>query len=414
MPRISLLLVFILLMTATVAEAQTSAQDFFNRGVKRMDANDWDGAVADYTEVIARNPSVPEVYFNRSIALHRKRDLAGAIADLTKAIELKPTFAQAYYFRGVVLDERGGNEGADRALAREDFTKVIELDPKHGDAYYLRAGILERTGEIDGALADYAKALELNPKNVDAYMRRGDAMKLIKNFDGAIAEYDKYIALKPEDPYGYSKRGEARFNKKDFDNALIDYTKTVELNPKDSRALLHRARINLMLNKGGAAYQDAAKYIEAVEADFFDTESILIGYFGLRKENKTAEVNTFLASSKKLLDESSRYDRERTSKLIRYLTGELTEKQLTDELRYVSPEAHLFIGLNLALAGDREAALNHLRSIKDDGERPVYDYFPYYLAEAEIKRIEATPAAKPAVKSPAVKPRPRPKPRARG
>ncbi|MDQ5844161.1 MAG: hypothetical protein M3539_02570 [Acidobacteriota bacterium] len=55
MPRISLSLVFILLAAVSVAQGQTSPQEFFDRGVKRMDANDWDGAVADYTEVIARN-----------------------------------------------------------------------------------------------------------------------------------------------------------------------------------------------------------------------------------------------------------------------------------------------------------------------------------------------------------------------
>ncbi len=74
--------------------------------------------------------------------------------------------------------------------------------------------------------------------------------------------------------------------------------------------------------------------------------------------------------------------------VIRYLRRELTAEKLlelaTDNDKLT--EAHAYVGLDLSLAGSHEAALTHLRWVKENGNR---NFVEYPLALEEIGRIEA-------------------------
>jgi predicted Zn-dependent protease len=74
--------------------------------------------------------------------------------------------------------------------------------------------------------------------------------------------------------------------------------------------------------------------------------------------------------------------------VIQYLGHSLTLQQLISQADNQDKltEAHAYAGLELSLNGDRAAALEQLRWVKEKGNK---DFVEFPLALAEIARLEA-------------------------
>ena len=83
MKRIFLLLALLLALTSR------AFCGLLQDGNAKLAIGDYDGAIANYTEYIASNPTTENkaiAYYNRGTAKKAKGDLDGAITDYTKAI----------------------------------------------------------------------------------------------------------------------------------------------------------------------------------------------------------------------------------------------------------------------------------------------------------------------------------------
>ena len=127
----------------------------------------------------------------------RDGDFDGAIADFNQVIEIDKIYpanvqSASYMTRGVAFQKKGD---LDAALA--DFNKAIKLQSDNVFAYQNRAGLYEKRNEVDQAIADYSKAIKLNSKFPFAY--RGRGLLLLKQGKDAEAEADftKYLELFP-------------------------------------------------------------------------------------------------------------------------------------------------------------------------------------------------------------------------
>ena len=74
---------------------------YFNQGVEKYNAGNYQGAIDDYTKSIEMNSQNADAYYNRGIAKYDSEDYQGAIDDYTKAIEIDPEYTSAYDNRGI-------------------------------------------------------------------------------------------------------------------------------------------------------------------------------------------------------------------------------------------------------------------------------------------------------------------------
>ena len=98
------------------------ATSYHDHGLAKNARGDFDGAIADYNQALALNPSYAEAYWDRGQARFSKDDFNGAIADLDRALALNPNLAGAYGSRGAAKEAKGDLTGA---LA--DYDKSIAL-----------------------------------------------------------------------------------------------------------------------------------------------------------------------------------------------------------------------------------------------------------------------------------------------
>ena len=141
---------------------------YFRRAVARYDLGHRQGALADYTTVLATTPDDDVALNNRGLVRYDLNDQAGALADFDAAIQCNANNAIAYTNRGYIRSEQG-----DKLAAIADFTRAIQLEPDSAIAYFYRGLAQTRMQNKLGAIQDYTEVIRLNPQDASAYFYRG-------------------------------------------------------------------------------------------------------------------------------------------------------------------------------------------------------------------------------------------------
>jgi tetratricopeptide (TPR) repeat protein len=152
-------------------------------------------------------------------------DHDGAIADFTEVLRRDPTVADAFYNRALSRSTRGDFEGA---IA--DYSRLLQLDPSSAETYRLRGHARSIAGDVPGALQDLGEALRLNP-DPGTFVQRAMIQGLAGNFQAAIADCTEAIRLRPDFADAYANRGRARLEASDSPGAAQDFARALELAP---------------------------------------------------------------------------------------------------------------------------------------------------------------------------------------
>jgi tetratricopeptide (TPR) repeat protein len=266
------------------------------RGAAYYTENDYDHAIADYSQAIKLDPKDAPAYRNRGLAYYQKKEYDHAIADYDKAIAIAPKFAAAYDSRGNAHRAKGeldpaiadytqaikyvaNNSGYhidrgnayyaenDYAHAAADYKEAIKLDPKDAAGYRNLGLAQSKENDYDDAIINYTKAIELDPKFAVAYDNRGDAYHAKGNAGHAVADYGQAIALEPKHASYYVDRGIAYTDEKKYGLAIADFTKAIALNAKYAWAYTDRGIVYYRKQDYGNAIADYDKAI-AIDPKF--------------------------------------------------------------------------------------------------------------------------------------------------
>ena len=167
-----------------------SAEFYNERGRDKLDAEDYQGAISDFTKAIEINPKNGDFFFNRGLAKENLEDYQGAISDFTKAIKINPKDADAYHIRGSIKISLEDYQGA-----LSDFTEAIKLNPKNGDAYFERGVVKENLKDYQGAISDLTKAIKINPEDFEAYFSRSFNKQFIGDIAGVVSDNNKALKI---------------------------------------------------------------------------------------------------------------------------------------------------------------------------------------------------------------------------
>ena len=85
----AVLLGMVFLVITGCREKQSSdAEQYFNRGVHRIELGNFESAISDFDRAIEINPNKSKYYYNRSVARQFLGDYQGFTKDLNKSNEL--------------------------------------------------------------------------------------------------------------------------------------------------------------------------------------------------------------------------------------------------------------------------------------------------------------------------------------
>lgn len=143
-----------------------TADDYFDRGVKKVELENYAGAIVEFTKAIELNPEFFAAYYLRAEAKNKLKDFRGAILDFDNALLFRPndidiSLAIVYLDRGFAKVNIKDLIGAE-----EDFTLSISNNPKYGEAFINRGIVRIMLLKKEEACFDFSKAGELGISEV--------------------------------------------------------------------------------------------------------------------------------------------------------------------------------------------------------------------------------------------------------
>jgi len=176
--------------------ASKEMQATFDQAMKATAAGQFDEAEAAFKDVLAKNPSRPDIVWTQLGGLYaKKKDAAAAEDAYRKAIEAKPDYAEAYHGLSNLLVGAGQGPKAVEAVgkAAADF-------PQDANIQFVHAWALFATNQLAEAEATFKKAASLDPQNAEAHFYLGSIAVGQNKLADAIAELEKYVAMSPKNP----------------------------------------------------------------------------------------------------------------------------------------------------------------------------------------------------------------------
>ena len=149
--------------TALANSGRFSGRDLaiilYDRGLSYENTNQYNLAMADFSQAIGLDPNYADAYDDRGNIYVHLNNYTRAIPDYDRAIAMKPDFALAYSNRGYTYYKMGNIQ---QALA--DLDRAISLDQKTGRTFVNRALARAADHNCAGAAQDYMAAKQLNWK----------------------------------------------------------------------------------------------------------------------------------------------------------------------------------------------------------------------------------------------------------
>ncbi|MGB3297086.1 MAG: tetratricopeptide repeat protein [Phormidesmis sp.] len=234
-------------------ERSGSAQSYGARGLLRLDTDEYEQAIADFTSALSIHPTFAQCHLWLGFAQLSSGAYQQAVEPLSRAIEAISTCAEAYNHRGVArfyLNEF--------AAASADFDQAIRLNQTFAEGYYNRGNLRQLRGEFAAAKADHRRAslldprlfehkkqvANLSPNRVAFYRHRAIAHFNQGHLLEAIADYTQALAIFPT-AYAHYHRGRAYVALNEFDRAHLDFDAAIALSPDYGAVYGDRAWLRL-------------------------------------------------------------------------------------------------------------------------------------------------------------------------
>jgi serine/threonine protein kinase/tetratricopeptide (TPR) repeat protein len=205
----------------------------------------FDQALADFNEALRLDANNAEAYLARARTQYHKNDQDEAIRDATEALRLRPGLAQAYLVRHLAYHRKGQDDQAHDEEA--NALRLFDQDPAPAAPalavdYAERAWFYLGVDQYDKARADAEEALRRDPNCASAYScqaalyaRQGQRDKELAAYRTALREFKPVTAL------DYAKRAEFAAALEDYDEAVRAGTQAVQFDPQRAEGYESRA-----------------------------------------------------------------------------------------------------------------------------------------------------------------------------
>jgi tetratricopeptide (TPR) repeat protein len=215
--------------SAAIQQQREFAPAYLNRGVARIESEEYDEAIRDLSDAIRLDDQLGEAFFHRGLVWGRKGESDKALEDLDQAMVLDPEFAPTYFSRAGIRMTQGEYE-----LALADFDELIRLYPDMGAAYAGRGNVWIERGELAKAEDDYRQAILVDPGSADAYTVQRLVMEAAfhhrcERYREAIARASDALEINAECIPAIAARAAAYWYTELFVEATTDFTALLRL-----------------------------------------------------------------------------------------------------------------------------------------------------------------------------------------
>lgn len=187
---------------AEAKKAAQALQALAKTGSDALAAGNNDGAIAAYSDVVAKAPTCGDCYFNLGLAHMNKKQLAEAEAAFKKAIEIKADNVNAHTQLASVYNQQRKFDLAaeESALAAKYSASTNPAGGGNAEALYNQGVTLFNGAKFAEAKAAFEGATKADPKHALAHYQLGMTALNLGDFNLAVSSLETYLQLDPSGP----------------------------------------------------------------------------------------------------------------------------------------------------------------------------------------------------------------------
>ncbi|MBX9670058.1 MAG: tetratricopeptide repeat protein [Candidatus Obscuribacterales bacterium] len=355
------------------------AEAFYKKGCHLMTAGRYKEAVPEYREAIRLDERFVAANINLALSLNKLGQYKEAVARATAALKYNPWSDYAFVHRARAYEGLGQN---DKAI--KDWTQAIANDRDNPGYYYDRSRCWTKLNNKAEAEKDQRKVLSMPASSAYAKELQGRLYLDRKDFKTAIS---LFTAAYEEDPRAIvvlHDRGLCNASLGNYKAAMDDYNTCLKSDPKYSHCYYLRGVAQMASGnmKQGAA--DLRTFL--TQSNWNPPHAIYaVAYCALadRRNNNESGASALLKECRKR-DPMNQWP----SGVIRYLSGETSADEVLKEANTndLLTEAKAYIGFDLITKGKKSEGLQHLKWVKDNGNK---SFSEYQVSVAELRRMVA-------------------------
>jgi tetratricopeptide (TPR) repeat protein len=175
------------------------------RGKQAFERREYAAALADFQDVLSRNPRFADVRQYTGLCLSFLGHADAALTEFDHAISLNPRYIEAYINRAITLNELGRFEEARASFAQAAALETESKGPypaaasaRIANAHASLGDLYREAGAPDEAAQQYRRALEVRSHFHDIRLRLAQVLLQLNQADQAAAELRKVIETNPE------------------------------------------------------------------------------------------------------------------------------------------------------------------------------------------------------------------------
>jgi tetratricopeptide (TPR) repeat protein/predicted Ser/Thr protein kinase len=250
--------------TATIELCPDAAQLYRDRGLLYWKyLKDFDAALIDWRKVTDLLPNNAEAYrFLGTVHMGRRQyDLA--LQDLQNALARNPNYPEVIHAKAEIYLWQGKAEDA-----LEVINPLAEKLPAgYESTLGIRGDIYFRLGRLDAAAADYRRLIQLQPKNTEAYFSLALVCCKQGEPDKARQCLDQLVEANPKSSVACFQRGRFLRDQGQFDEAWKDSEQAARSDPKSLLPSLLQASITAGRGDPAAAVAAAERTLSEAPKD---------------------------------------------------------------------------------------------------------------------------------------------------
>ena len=303
---------------------------------------DWEGALDEYEQALALDPTNSSIYSEMAASYLGQRQISDAVDYAERAIRADADNLDAHQllssiYTGLLNNATNGRgvspDIVDRAV--EELEEVVRLDPTERDAYLMLGRLYRFREEPERAAEVYRDFLEISPGSEEGAIALAELQLESGNVDEAIQILREFSESQPESGPVLALLGEAYRRAEDWDGSATAYTDALALDPEDTDLLREAARALLVSGR----LDEAAERFEQL--------------VGLEPDDPTAHLRLGQIQRQRMNYEVARDHLETANRLV------------PD-----SPEIHFDMALLERDEGNFEQSLSQLLELLEDTEQP--------------------------------------------
>jgi tetratricopeptide (TPR) repeat protein len=234
-----------------IVSAQSSAKDWYNKGIELKGKQDYERALAAFKNAISKKPDYNEAYYQAGGCCNELEKYDDAV-DLLKKFTPKTDNEKKNKCNQLGLSYYKLQRATEAIIA---YKKTIELFPKDGIALRGLGNVYYEIAEdYDSAIEYFEKAIKEDEEDSKPiYYKLGWLYNDKEQYDDAIKILQKAIDYDSEDSGYREELGYAYYQKGEYEFALTQLNKAIALDDASRLGYYYKGLCFIATNKKGEA-----------------------------------------------------------------------------------------------------------------------------------------------------------------